>query len=161
MTKRVEDKLMLAGVQIIFKNFAGEKSQFNKAGDRNFSVLIEDEALAMALQDQGWNIRELRSRDDEPPNHHLPVKVEFEGGFPPRVVAIKSAGRLSLDSGTIAMLDYMPVLEADVVINPYNWDVNGVQGVKAYLRTMYAVIDEDEFDVKYSALPEINVRPAE
>ena len=45
------------GRQIIFKNFEGRGDKFNREGDRNFSLRIDDENTADALVKEGWNVR--------------------------------------------------------------------------------------------------------
>lgn len=151
------DRLTLENVQILFRNFAGETGQYNRNGDRTFSVLIEDAGFAADLADAGWNVRELKTRDEEGSvQYHLPVKVGYEGRYPPRVYAVKSAGKMFLTEDTIRMLDLLTVSHADVVLNAYHWSVQDESGVKAYLHTLYAVIDESELDLKYSEVEDIH-----
>lgn len=148
-----EDKsVLMENVKIIFRNFAGAKSKFNQEGDRNFCVLLTHE-MAQELDDGGWNVKVLNPRDDaeedELPQPYLPVSVNFRGR-PPRVVMITSRGRTPLDENTVELLDLVDILQVDLIVNPYEWEVNGRTGIKAYLKTLFVTIREDALELKYS-----------
>ena len=49
--------LQIDDARIIFKNFEGRGDKFNREGDRNFSLLIEDPDTADAMIKEGWNVR--------------------------------------------------------------------------------------------------------
>ena len=36
-----DNTVLMEGVRIIFRNFAGKEGQYNREGDRNFAVLLE------------------------------------------------------------------------------------------------------------------------
>lgn len=151
-----DNTVMLEGVQIIFRNFTGAEKQFNKAGDRNFVVLLEDD-VAEAMEKDGWNIKRLRPReDDEEQNFkaYLSVTVGYKGR-PPRVVMVTSRGRTTLDESMVEMLDWADILFSDIIIRPYDWTVNGNSGRKAYLKSAFVTIDEDALELKYADIPEI------
>lgn len=151
-----DNTVLMEGVEIIFRNFAGKESQYNREGDRNFGVLLPDEAVVAQLTEDGWNVKFLKPReedadDSEAPRPWLPVSVNFKGR-PPRVVIITSRGRTNLDEDSVEMLDWADIKNVDLIVRPYEWSVNGKSGIKAYLQSIYVTIDEDPLELKYADL---------
>lgn len=150
----VNQNLTIENARIMFRNFSGEEGKYNRKGDRNFCVLLEN-TVAGQLALDGWNIRYLKPRDNDPddlPQAYMPVKVSFEN-FPPQVYLITSKSKTQLDEDNISTLDWAEIERCDLIIRPYNWEVNGKTGVKAYLKTGYFTIAEDAFADRYSDIP--------
>lgn len=137
--------LQIDDARIIYRNFSGLGSKFNREGDRNFSVIIEDPAIADELVAQGWNvkIREPREEGDDP-FIHLPVKVKFNDRGP-RIYLISGSRKNELDEESVAILDNVDIISVDLDIRPYDWEVNGKTGRTAYLHSMCVTQEVDRF----------------
>lgn len=145
--------LAIENARILFRNFSGKPGRFNNEGNRNFCVVIEDSHLAAALVRDGWNVRYLKPRnEDEDPQPYLQVAVRFDN-FPPKIVLITSSGKTILGEEEVNILDWADIANVDLIINPSHYNVNGKEGIKAYLKSMYVTIEEDEFEQKYSDVP--------
>ena len=146
-------KIIIEGARIGFRNFSGEATKYNAEGNRNFCVFLEPD-LARNLHDDGWNVRYLNPRSpEEEPQAYLQVKVSYEY-VPPKVFMISKKGKTLLDENKIGMLDWAEIANVDLIIRPYEWEVSGRRGIKAYLNSMYVTIIEDEFALKYADLDE-------
>ena len=144
------NKLAIDNARIIFKNFTGKDDKFGREGDRNFSIVIEDDALAEQLANDGWNVKPLTPRDpDEKVNHFIKVKISFKVR-PPKIWLLTNHKRTLLNEDTIATLQYARIENADVVVSPWRWEVNGKTGIAAYLETLYVKIEDDPFADKYA-----------
>lgn len=148
--------LIIENARIIFRNFAGKETKFNRPGNRNFGVVIEDHDVVPGLKSDGWNVRRLEPREEgDEPLFYLPVSVRFDI-FPPSVFVITSRSHIKtqLEEDSIARLDYADIKQVDLEIRPHHWEVNGGTGLKAYLKNMYVVIEEDILAEKYAYLDE-------
>ena len=139
------DILQIDDARIVYRNFSGTGSKFNREGDRNFAVVIPDQDMADELVNRGWNVKIKPPRDeDDAPFMFLPVKIKFnERG--PKVYLQSGEKTVELDEEGIDCLDDVDILGVDLDIRPYDWEVNGKQGRTAYLQSIHVVQEVDRF----------------
>lgn len=147
--------LMIEDAKILFTNFAGSPTRYNsEGGKREFSValplnLVED------LERDGWNVKFRKNADGEfdPERPYLGVKVSYK--FKAPAIWLIAAGRKQLmTEDTVGTLDNITIKTADVVIHPSVYDVRGQQGISAYVKELYVVMDDESasFASKYADL---------
>lgn len=142
--------LQIDDARIVYRNFTGVGSKYNREGDRNFAVVIPNEDLANRLTDDGWNVRIKPPRvDGDDPFMYLPVKIKFSDRGP--VVYLRSGRSMNkLDEESIGLIDNIDILSVDMDIRPYDWEVNGKVGRTAYLQSMCVIQRVDRFAEKYA-----------
>lgn len=142
------------------RNFAGEERKdpvsgivVNNKGERNFCLFLNPE-LAKRLRADGWNVRDLKAREEgDEPQAFISVKVGFKA-YPPKVVVINSSGNKHIMSeDELYQINSMEIEFADIKIRPRLWESQGKKGIKAYLQSIYITLAEDELDKKYSNVP--------
>lgn len=138
--------------RIIFRNLSGKQSQYNPSGKRSFALVLEQDE-ADALADKGWNVKYLKPREPgDAPTPYLNVNVKYREDLPdrnPKVYLVTGRNKALLTEQTIGTVDFADIMNVDLVVAPYRWNMNGREGVSAYLKTMYITIEED-FGGKYN-----------
>ena len=143
--------LEIEDARIIFRNFSGAPSKYNREGDKNFAVIIPNEEICNQLLDGGWNVKIKPPRDeDDTPFMYLPVKVKFNNRGPS--IYVNCAGKVTkLNEDTVGMLDDIDIQSVDMDLRPYDWEVNGKTGRSAYLQAINVIQNIDRFGAQYAA----------
>lgn len=142
--------LQIDDARIIYRNFAGVGSKFNRDGDRNFAVIIPNQEIADELIEAGWNVKIKPPRDDQDmPFMYLPVKIKFNDRGP-NVYLVTGDRRNPLNEETIGCIDDIDISSVNLDIRPYDWEVNGKAGRTAYLQAMEVIQEIDRFAARYA-----------
>lgn len=143
--------LQIEDARIIYRNFAGIGSKYNREGDRNFAVIIPNQEIADELIADGWAVKIKPPRDDDDsPFMYLPVKVKFNNRGP--AAYVKSGNSVQrLNEDTIGMLDEIDIQSVDMDLRAYDWEVNGKTGRSAYLQAINVIQNIDRFGAQYQA----------
>ena len=166
--------LQIDDARIIWPNFAGRGSKFNREGDRDFSLVIPDadicvnkeavrrgaepiyKTIVEALQEDtnkygvGWNVKIRPPRDeDESPFVTLKVKVKFSGRGP-KVYLTSGERTVELDEESIACLDNVDIVKCDLDIRPYDDEFNEKAFRSAYLQSIHIIQDVDRFAARFA-----------
>lgn len=142
--------LQIDEARIVYRNFSGAPSKFNREGDRNFAVVIPNQELADELIEEGWNVKIKAPREDgDEPFMYLPVKIKFNDRGP-NVYLRSGSARNKLDEETIGMIDDIDIIHIDMDLRPYDWEVNGKEGRTAYLQSMEVFQNLDRFEARWA-----------
>lgn len=142
--------LEIEDARIIFRNFAGVGSKYNREGERNFAVIIPDDSLKDILVENGWAVKIKPPRDeDDSPFMYLPVKVKYHDNRGPAAYLKAGNSHTRLTEETIDVLDDIDIASVDMDIRPYDWEVNGKTGRTAYLHAINVIQNIDRFGAMY------------
>lgn len=145
LTFAPRDILQVNDTRIIYRNFRGEGSKFNREGDRNFAMIIPTQDLVDELISRGWNVKIKEPREEgEEPFMYLPIKVKFNDRGP-QIYLVTGDRTNRLDEDVVSMLDDIDIRSVDLDIRPYDWEVNGKTGRTAYLQAMEVTQEIDRF----------------
>lgn len=145
LTFAPRDILQVNDARIIYRNFRGEGSKYNREGDRNFAMIIPNEELADELIAHGWNVKIKAPREEgEDPFMYLPIKVKFNDRGP-HIYLMTGDRTNRLEEDMVPMLDDIDICSVNLDIRPYDWEVNGKTGRTAYLQAMKVIQEIDRF----------------
>lgn len=142
--------LQIDDARITHLNFSGVETKFNRKGDRNFSVVIEDQEVADALIKEGWNVKIKPPREEgDTPFMFLPIKIKCNDRGP-YIYLVSGNNVNKLDEEGMDCLDNIDILSVDLDVRPYDWDVNGKTGRTAYLQSIHVTQRVDRFAERYA-----------
>lgn len=150
--------LQIDDARIVHRNFEGRPSQYNREGDRNFSVVIPNQELADQLLNDvneygtGWNVKIKAPRvEGDSPFIYFPVKVKFNDRGP--AVYLKSGMATNrLYEEDVKRLDRIDIASVDLDIRPYDDIVQGKPFRSAYLQAIWVTQAIDRFAERYSEI---------
>ena len=144
--------LRINDAEIMYKNFSGKVSKYNPNGNRSVTIVVPTQEIAERLLDEGWNVKTkyVASDPDADPKYILELKIKYDP-YPPEIymVMMDSKKKVLLDEETVGNLDRSEIINADIIVRPSHWSVNGRNGVAGYVKKMFVVVEEDDFDKKY------------
>lgn len=142
--------LQIDEARLVYRNFSGVGAKYNREGDRNFAVIIDDQEIADALIEEGWNVKIKPPREDgDSPFMYLPVKIKFSDRGPS--IYLKTGNAMNrLDEESIDCLDNIDIQSVDLDIRPYDWEVNDKTGRTAYLQSIHITQEIDRFAERYA-----------
>jgi hypothetical protein len=156
VARQDDGKYLVDQARITFRNFSGAPSQYNAQGVRNFHLILTPE-MAEVLANDGFNVKTRPPREEgADPFHHLKINVKTDSNIPPKLFVVTSKGRRQLTEDMLDMLDWADFSNIDLIFSRYRreWP-DGRVTVTAYLQTFFGTIREDELELRYSDIPEV------
>ena len=147
----------IENTRFIFRtNFSGdpERDSFGSTA-RKANIIIPDEELALSLRDEGFNVKQTKPREGEEedyiPKYFVSISLNYDSEWPPKVYLVTGKNMpVLLDEESIGILDDVDILNVNLDIRPYDWDVNGKAGRTAYLQGIEVTQRVDRFAARYA-----------
>lgn len=144
-------KVLIDDAKITWTNFAGRKDDYNRNGDREFTVIVDDPDIAEELMARGCNLKIKHPEDrNEPPRMTFKVKVSYRFGAP-AVYLDNGRNVVNLTEDTIGTLDRIDIERVDMDIYfGKEWTNNGTTARTAYLDKIMVTQSVDRFRERFA-----------
>lgn len=152
-----DGSLLIRGANIFYRNFEGRELRYNAKGDRNFCVELDPKTAEMLAADR-WNIKTKDPRDEgDEGSPFVQVKVQWSRQHAPQIYLVTTLNgqrhkRTRITEDLVDLLDSVEIANVDLIIRPREWDDNGRPRIKAYLKSLYITVVEDELEAEYAEL---------
>lgn len=153
----------LVDFEILFCNLEGRADLYNDKGDRNFRVKFNDDDFAKTIAEDGWNVKIYTPKTDKyDPYYYLDVTSKFRVDSPrvlrdPEIHMINSKNDIVLNESNMGDLDAKfrakEVVACDLILHPSPWrnpKFGAGEGITAYLKQMWAVVNDSPFADRYA-----------
>lgn len=123
-------------------------------GNYNFTIVL-DPAQGEDLIKKGWNVK-INDPYEEGDESEYTLKIKISYMFtPPKAFLIKHGRKFRCNERDLADIRRDSLQKMDIIITPHRW-VNGNRtGVSAYIKEMYAQINESRFAAEYADYEEV------
>lgn len=141
---------MVDDARIIWRNFSGKSSQYNREGDRNFALIIPDQETADEFLKRGWNVKIKPPREEgETPFMFINVNVKYGGRRDPEVYLWTGNKQAQLSESTVRLLDDVEIERVNMDLRPYDWQGNG-EKCSAYLQAIEVFQNISRFAARFA-----------
>lgn len=128
-----------------WRNFSGTESDYNRAGDRNFTISIPED-LAKQMMADGWDIH-VREPENKDYDTEYTLKVSLKYNFrPPLVYFVTDGRKRQVSEDEVGALDRAYIDGADLLLRQYNWTYHNKSGVKACLVIGYFHLVDSDYE---------------
>jgi hypothetical protein len=133
--------LEIRDARLKYLNFSGKQVGKNRAGTRNFCVILDDADVALQMSSDGWNVKH-KEFDDGEVQYWLPVAVSWNENYPhlnPEIWLRSDGAVRQLDEGDVGTLDRITIESVDLIeIRPRKWldEDTGTFKIKAFLASI-------------------------
>ncbi len=144
--EKIGKRITVRNAVIMYKNFSGRKTDFNREGNRNFCLCLTTEA-ADRLLEEGLNVKE-RIRDGESSEDslkYITIKVNLNSEYPPTIATYgtKLDGtkyKKVLTAETLGSLDFASFERVDLTFKLFHTVVLDKARTSAYLDDLRVVL---------------------